>query len=46
MSDVDAEPKPCELTDEELENATGGVSLSFSKISFAYKPQKDDGTSS
>jgi hypothetical protein len=43
MSDVNAQPKPCDLTEEDLDVVTGG-SLSYESIKFEYKTQKDDGT--
>jgi type VI protein secretion system component Hcp len=33
-----------ELSEKELDKASGGVSLSFPKVEVTYKPQNDDGT--
>jgi hypothetical protein len=34
------------LSDEQVDKATGGASLSYEKVGVVYKPQKPDGTAS
>jgi bacteriocin-like protein len=43
-ADLSKVPNPPveELSDEQLDNVTGGASLTYSKIEFSYKPQSSD----
>ena len=43
MSNLNAQPELCELTEEDLDIVVGG-SLSYEEIKFEYTKQKDDGT--
>jgi hypothetical protein len=43
--DTDRENRVIELTDDQLDRASGGgdISLSFESVRFEYKPQSADG---